>query len=438
MKQADINKADEELISNLVDALMSESDLAVVQAPPGSGKTHTLIEVVAKLVGKQFAVALAAQTNSQADDIARRFKSSHPKIQVIRLGSSKSYPPKDFPSTIQWETYAPGLPRTPGVYISTSSKWSTLKDPQPFDLLAVDEAWQMSWANLMKCASLSKKFFLIGDPGQIPPVFTIDVKRWATSPRGPHLSAPDVVMADSELKSRAFLGNLNACRRLPNESVSFIRHFYSFDFTAFATPGERKITYQGNSELLELLQTGQPLVYTVPTPEQGALVEVDNRISKAIKAIVSEMIGASTKIVIKGGEPAKKLGPHDIGVTASHRSMNGDILKELGAEFEGIRVDTPERWQGLERPIMIAVHPLSNVTDPSEFDLETGRLCVMASRHQVGLILVTRDHVGRTLRDYIPSATQAPGLSDSVGRGHFAHRTFWQALDEAGRIKQLS
>lgn len=438
MKQSEINEADKSLINNLVKALLDRHDLAVVQAPPGSGKTHTLIEVVAKLVKKDFAIALAAQTNSQADDIARRFKSSHPDIQVIRLGSSKSYPPKNFPSNIVWETYAPGLPRTPGVYISTSSKWSTMKDPEPFDLLAVDEAWQMSWANLMKCAILSKKFFLIGDPGQIPPVFTIDVKRWATSPRGPHLSAPEVVLADEDLRSSAFLGNLSACRRLPNESVEFIKHFYNFDFTAFASPGEREITFKGNSELLQLLSTGQPLAYTIPTPDEGALVEVDNRISQAIRSIVTEMINSSTMIVIKDGQPAKKLEPSDIGVTASHRSMNGDILKELGAEFDGIRVDTPERWQGLERPIMIAVHPLSNVTEPSDFDLETGRLCVMASRHQVGLIIVTRDHVGKTLQNYIPAAAQAPGLADAVGRGHYAHRRFWQSLEQAGRVKALA
>jgi len=53
---------------------------------------------------------------------------------------------------------------------------------------------------------------------------------------------------------------------------------------------------------------------------------------------------------------------------------------------------------------MVAVHPLSGVTDPTAFDLSTGRLCVMTSRHRVGLFLVTRDHVG----DAAPSRT-VPG-----------------------------
>lgn len=438
MKQADIDNQDRRLVKELVDAIYKKHDLAVIQAPPGSGKTHTLIEVVSRLVEKNFAVALAAQTNKQANDIAVRLHRDYNHLQVIRLGGSKSYPPKDFPPTIHWETRAKSLPRTPGVYISTSAKWSTMRDPEPFDLLAVDEAWQMSWANLMKCANLSQKFFLIGDPGQIPPVVTIDVRRWQTSPRGPHLPAPDVVLSDYELSTNAFLGSLSACRRLPNESVDFVKPFYNFDFHAFATPGERKITFKGKSDLLEKLQTGQPLVYTVSTPQEGALVEVDNRISQSIRKIVSELLNSSVMIVTKENSKPRELKLEDIGITATHRSMNGDIVQELGEEFNRIIVDTPERWQGLEKPIMIMVHPLSNVTDPSDFDLETGRLCVMASRHRVGLIIVTRDHVGKTLRSFIPSAAQAPGLPDIVGRGHFAHRTFWEALEASGRIFPLT
>ena len=97
-------------------------------------------------------------------------------------------------------------------------------------------------------------------------------------------------------------------------------------------------------------------------------------------------------------------------------------------------MDTPERWQGLERPVMIAVHPLSGVTDPSAFDLETGRLCVMASRHQSALIVLTRDHVGTTLANSFPRAGQAPGRPDVVGRGHDAHLRFWQQLADQDRI----
>src|SRR3712207_1709390 len=119
--------------------------------------------------------------------------------------------------------------------------------------------------------------------------------------------------------------------------------------------------------------------------------------------------------------------------------MNTAMELALPRNLRGrTRVDTPERWQGLERPVMIAVHPLSGVVDPSDFDLETGRLCVMASRHQSAFVMLTRDHVGDTLANLIPSAGQAPGRPDTVGRGHHAHLTFWAALQAQGQVLPFS
>jgi hypothetical protein len=137
---------------------------------------------------------------------------------------------------------------------------------------------------------------------------------------------------------------------------------------------------------------------------------------------------------VRGIDPKRRLQASDIGVTSSHRVMNAALSSALGPLANNIRVDTPERWQGLERPVMIAVHPLSGVTDPSAFDLETGRLCVMASRHQSALIVLTRDHVGETLRNYVPSAGQSPGRPDVVGRGHDAHLRFWTQLEDPGSV----
>jgi len=127
--------------------------------------------------------------------------------------------------------------------------------------------------------------------------------------------------------------------------------------------------------------------------------------------------------------------PEDIGLSATHRVMNSALMMALPASLGGkVRVDTPERWQGLERDVMIAVHPLSSVTRPSAFDLETGRLCVMMSRHRGGLILVARDHVGETLETLIPKADQPLGRPDVTGRGLAAHRKIWERLAAQGRV----
>jgi hypothetical protein len=110
--------------------------------------------------------------------------------------------------------------------------------------------------------------------------------------------------------------------------------------------------------------------------------------------------------------------------------------KELVPNY-GLRVDTPERLQGLEFKVVLAVHPLSTATRPSEFDLATGRLCVMASRHQIALFMFSREHILSTLDRELPNATQAPGLHDGTGEGHKIHRGFIKQLQDNNRIVRL-
>lgn len=435
----DLDRMYDTLHTQLVSELLNGRQLALVQAPPGSGKTHMLLSVVAELVKANKCVALAAQTNRQADDIAVRWSKDHPELPATRLGSKTSVPPADFPGSLIWETDVNNLGRNPRLYISTTAKWTTLREPEPFDYLAVDEAWQMAWADLMQCANLSKCYYLIGDPGQIPPVVTIDVRRWQTAPRPPHKPAPEVVLNDPELVKSAYIGALPACRRLPFESVDFVKPFYSFDFYAYAKPGERKIkinrtaTDKAISNLFSYLERAQPCIATLKTPKDGPALEVDRELALKVTKIIQELLNSNAEIDLGQGK-SRKLMPEDIGVCATHRSMNGEITRNLSLLGSRVSVDTPERWQGLQRPIMIVVHPLSSVIDPSDFDLETGRLCVMASRHQVALIVVTRDHVGKTLSSFIPEAAQAPGQPDVVGRGHTAHSNFWNSLEKHQRI----
>lgn len=430
-----IDAASDALRDDLTHYLSEGGRLAVVKAPPGSGKTYTLIEVLSALVEGGARVAVAAQTNSQADDICRRFARDHPGVAVARFASGSHPRPADLPALVGWVTAKDRLPTGPSVTIGTTAKWSLTDLAAPYDLLAVDEAWQMSWADLMQCATVSARFLMIGDPGQIPPVVTIDTRRWETSPRAPHVAAPQVVLSEPALERVRFVGSLPACRRLPHEGVSFVKPFYDFDFVAYAPAGESGIELPDGHPWATPLGSGRPLALTIPTPSHGPPIEVDEQLAAAAAAVVRELFDAGATLRLAG--ETRPLAAGDIGLTSSHRVMNSALTAALGASANDVRVDTPERWQGLERPVMIAVHPLSGVTDPSAFDLETGRLCVMASRHQAGLILLTRDHIGETLRNYVPAAGQAPGRPDVVGRGHDAHLRFWDQLESANCIAEI-
>lgn len=410
--------------------LRQDGKVAVVKAPPGSGKTHTLIEVLSALACDGMRIAVAAQTNSQADDICQRWARDHPQVNVVRFSSSAAKPGEGFPPSVRWVTDKKELPTGHGVTVATTAKWSLTDLADAYDQLAIDEAWQMSWADLMQCATVSDRFLMIGDPGQIPPVVTIDVRRWDTSPRAPHAAAPDVVLREPGLEAVRFVGSLPACRRLPHESVDYVRPFYDFPFAAYVPPGDRGVELP--DQWGEALADGRPVALTVPTPDHGPPVQVDPQLAAAAAEVVARLLTGEAQL--RTGSAKRSIAPGDIGVTSSHRVMNAALAAALGCWANQVRVDTPERWQGLERPIMIAVHPLSGTADPSAFDVETGRLCVMASRHQAGLIVLTRDHVGETLRNYVPSAGQAPGRPDTIGRGHDAHLRFWTQLESRDSV----
>jgi hypothetical protein len=322
------------------------------------------------------------------------------------------------------------------VVVGTAAKWGLVDIELPFDVLFIEEAWQLSWADFMLLGQVAERFVMIGDPGQIPPVVTVDVSRWQTSPRGPHLAAPSVILQENTLPCEKW--DLPATWRLPNDSVDLVRPFYDFEFGAYSALGERAVlAEQGGSNaedrVIGLLATGSAAALTIPTVDAGPPLDGDIELARAAARLVKRLL--ARRAAVRKGRSTSPLTAAQIGLVSTHRVMNTQLDLELAKSLRGVvRVDTPERWQGLEREVMIVVHPLSGVERPSEFDLETGRLCVMASRHMAGIIVLSRDHVGDTLRSVIPSATQPLGRPDVSGRGLFSNLRFWERLETDGRV----
>jgi hypothetical protein len=427
------------LFDSLSRSLRAGERLVVVKAPPGSGKTFLLLQLATDMARLGSSVAIAAQTNAQADDICRRLARQHADIPAVRFAAAGTTP-SDLGASVRWVIASSELPRHPGVVVSTVAKWGLVNLPEAFDLLFVDEAWQMSWADFMPLGQVSGRFVLIGDPGQIPPVVTVPVERWETSPRAPHMSTPDVILGDRGIHARQ--DSIDICRRLPLDAVEAVRGFYDFPFDALAQPGERFVKVNGGGHqgeldpALEILGERSLAAVTLSTDSEGPPFEVDPEVAKATAGVVTRLLDRGAKVA--DGSDERLLEPGDIGVTATHRVMNNEIRGALGRVSDLVRVDTPERWQGLERKVMVVVHPLSGVASPTGFDLETGRLCVMASRHRSGLIMVSRDHVPRSLESYIPAAEQAVGRPDVVGRGHADHLAFWDRIESAGQVVRLA
>lgn len=423
------------VVACTTERLLGGEPLQLVKAPPGAGKTHLLLQLLAAGYASRMRLAVATFTNAQADDICRRIARDHPGVPVARFLSKDALDPElGGDVTVIRETKE--LPAGPCIVVASTAKWGFTRGDEPFDVLLVDEAWQISWADFLLLRGVAGRFVLIGDPGQIPPVVSIPTQRWETSPNAPHTPTPQLLLENA---ADLALEELPGSRRLPADAVEVVNEFYDFDFGAFAHPEERFIRLRSaggrsaHDKALELLACASIVGVTIPTPDDGPPVEVDDQIAAEVSKLVKRLLEREPEASHASStrRRPRPLSADDIGIVSTHRTMNTQLHYRLPKKLQGrIRVDTPERWQGLERKLMIAVHPLSGVTAPTAFELETGRLCVMASRHQCGLIVVTRDHVADTLRHHIVSAEQPVGRADVAGLGHHRHTRFWDRVRE--------
>lgn len=433
----DLQKKRDDVLQLLLAHVESNQSLLVLKAPPGSGKTYVTTRAVALARHRGRRVAVATQTNAQAEDFCRRMAHEFPRFTVHRWASAGRRE-RDLGASVRWHR-GRDLPQGPCVVVATSAKWGTsdLDGQDAFDLLFIDEAWQLCWADFMLFGAVASRFVLVGDPGQIPPVVPIDVSRWQTSRRPPHVPAPEVILRDRTLPTRRL--ELPVSTRLPHDTCALVQAFYDFRFESWSAPGERRLvlpTANGDDSaadrVLERLGSGSTALLALPTPAGGPPLEEDIELARAAVSVVRRALTRHASAQTEDGVSA--LSAEDIGISATHRVMNTRLADALG-EFAGkVRVDTPERWQGLERPLMVVVHPLSGVTHPTVFDLATGRLCVMTSRHRVGVVLVSRDHVGTTLEQTLPRAEQCLGQRDEAGRGRAQHRAVWDHLHANDRV----
>jgi len=440
---SDLNERAETVTNNVTDALLDGERLQIVKAPPGAGKTYLLLHLLqAGYRKKKMRLAVATFTNAQADDICRRVVRDHPGVPVVRFISAGAFEPNLGPHVVIVRA-TKDLPHGPCIVVTSTAKWGFTKTEQ-FDVLLVDEAWQISWADFLMLRAIAGRFVLIGDPGQIPPVVSIGTERWETSPNAPHVPTPQLLVDHPTLN--ASLEELPGSRRLPADAVELVNEFYDFEFGAFAQPDERYVRLSvtgGKSSMdraLDLLAEVSIIGVTVPTPEDGPPVESDDEIARQVAKLVTRLLDRGPKVSHSAATQKKPLvlTAEDIGIVSTHRTMNTRLHYRLPKKIQNVvRVDTPERWQGLERKLMIAVHPLSGVIDPTSFELETGRLCVMASRHQCGLLVVTRDHIPETLRKHIVSAEQPVGRTDGAGLGHHRHSEFWSRLNKRNCVVAL-
>jgi hypothetical protein len=254
----------------------------------------------------------------------------------------------------------------------------------------VDEAWQMTYADLGGLGPLSAQVVLVGDPGQIAPVVTGDSRRWRDAPAGPQRAAPEALMAaypDAVTRLR-----LPSSWRLGPQTTALIQPAFYADlrFTSARPPRH-----------IELGETLLPELSTRPvTPLAGP---GDPSLAAAAAGRVRELLTAG--VVVENGQSRRPLDPRDVAVITPHVEQASAVAARL-ADLPGVLIGTANQAQGLEREAVVVIHPLAGYREAPAFATDPGRLCVALSHHRAHATIIVDTDTDTVLRH---AQQQAPG-----------------------------
>ncbi|MFD7276910.1 AAA domain-containing protein [Streptomyces sp. NPDC059862] len=377
----------------------------VVDSPPGAGKSTLVVRAALELADTGRPLMVIAQTNAQVDDLVLRLAEKNPELPVGRLHSSDADPydkALDNLPHVRKSAKAADLTGLP-VVISTAAKWGHVKTDEPWRHAIVDEAYQMRSDSLLAVAGLFERALFVGDPGQLDPFAIVDSEQWAGLSYDPSASAVSTLLAHNpDLPQH----RLPVSWRLPASAAPLVSDaFYPYTpFRSGTDHGDRRLTFGVPSD-----GSGPDRVIDEAAESGWGLLELparhtprtDPEAVRAVATVVRRLLDRGGAATSERSPEAAPLTADRIAVGTAHRDQAAAVRAALAElDVSDVTVDTANRLQGREYDVTVVLHPLSGRPDATAFHLETGRLCVLASRHRQACIVVCRAGVSDLLDDY--------------------------------------
>ena len=340
-------------------------ECTIVDSPPGAGKSTLVAGLVSRLRREAgLRVLVATPTRNQALSCARMVSRLIGPDEIYI--SMKDVRAEDLP-----EGYKPSGARhaaTPSpsnaVYFATLKKVQYIDSSLTFDVIVIDEAYQATWAMALAALHSSDQVVMVGDPGQIGPVVTVDVSVFDGLKAAPHVPAP---LASSYFTDVERI-SLETTYRLGADTARLIAPVYRFPFSS-----GRPATH-----VVDSLGHVAPEIASVDT---GHSDHVDNR--DVLHALVERAVSFIGGTFHRDGAE-RELTASDIAIVVSRNSQVSIVTGIALSLGHDIVVGTADRLQGGEWPVVMALDPMFGVSDDDSADhhQSIGRLCVMLSRHQ--------------------------------------------------------
>jgi hypothetical protein len=432
-------------IGVLRDALSGDADIErlLLRAAAGAGKSYVLRRLVGDILGHPDVerVAITAFTNKQtyplARELANALRPSHGPEAVVLLVADRrrSEVPPDVESSAVVVTSTKEIPHAARVVIAPIHKLGSHWPKQftealgpgsngdaPFDVLFVDEAWQVAHYLFDKVTRHAPIWVGVGDVGQIPPL-EIGQNPWrGDAGYNPYRAWPTEFENGD---ARTWVEELPSVWRPTTGQLALWRAFYP-DWSTLdcvVAPGDRVVQFGEMSPAATAVwaqvASGVPTLLEVDGLPDPDAPDVDVPLMNVVESLLDELLASGLSLRSRrydgSGSPTTDEEivtpgkPHSdpiIAVLATRNQAVDDAaasVERLAATHELLENDvvssTVDSWQGQTNGITVAVHPLSGAVRLDDFNSQFGRLAVTCTRATHGLLVVSRPGLDTLLSD---------------------------------------
>lgn len=352
-------------------AAMAGTTLAI-QGPPGTGKTYVSALSIVDLVRAGRRVAVSSNSHKAIGNlleaVAERARMEGVDCRIVQKasddGDDEAHPGMVFVSDND-------APEIAAAHVVGATAWHFARYAEAaFDYLVVDEAGQVSLANILAMARCARNIVLVGDPMQLPqPLqgshpgdsgrscleYLIDGHRIVPSDRG-------VFMPVSRRMHPRVCGFISTAvyeGRLGSDDASGTQSLVSRTGIDLVGAGMRSVVHVGRSQV---------------SPEE----------IEAVSARIDEIVGATYRS--RDGDE-RIVGHGDILVVAPYNAQVNALRAALPA---AIRVGTVDRFQGQEAPVcLVSMTTSSGEELPRDiaFLFSLNRINVAVSRAQAAAMV---------------------------------------------------
>lgn len=410
----------------------SDHQRVLLKAAAGAGKSFALKRLVQDAVAHERCsrVAVIAFTNKQihplAVDIAKAIGKDYVCI-FVKKGTVNDLP-DDVIRHVTIAEKTSEIPTDAKVVIATSHKLGAPSELRrqkdalgpgrngdaPYDVLFVDEAWQLPHYLFDRVNKAAPLWVGVGDVGQLPPL-EVGSNPWRGDPGHNPYRAWPTDYTDGKDPDHTWERELPAVWRPPAGALALWRAFYpEWDrLNCVAAPGDRSLTTKVDGTAAEVWRSvgsGVPTLLEVDGLPPAEAADIDLPLVEYVEALLDELFTAG--FTLERAEYDDTGAPTGERATWEPRTHTGDPLIAILATRnqavddaadavdrlrdkhaltdKDIVASTVDSWQGQTNGVTIAIHPLTGAGELNDFNSAFGRLAVTCTRATHGLLMVSR------------------------------------------------